>query len=154
MNLKEILEELYAEHGELTPEIVRDAARPDDSPLHAYVYDRDRNDAAEAYYLERAHRLIQRCRVVMTESDDGPPRRVRAWWAVPSETGYLYEPHSVLVNAPDKAAAAKQEAFRRVEQAQVAVDDLDFILFHSGQPAPGPKRALRALKRAAKELQV
>ncbi len=152
MNLKEILEELYAEHGELTPEIVRDAARPDDSPLHAFVYDRDGNDAAEAYYLERAHRLIQRCRVIVKESKDGPPRRVRVWWAVPSETGYLYEPHSVLVNVPDKAAAARQEAFRRVEQAQVAVDDLDLILIGFGGPTSGPKRASRALKRAKEAL--
>ncbi|MCA1572892.1 MAG: hypothetical protein LC798_21905, partial [Chloroflexi bacterium] len=79
MNLKDILEELYAEHGELTPEIVLEAARPDDAPLHAFVFDRDADDAAGAYYLERAHRLIQRCRVVMRESEDAPPRRVRAW---------------------------------------------------------------------------
>jgi hypothetical protein len=153
MTLSEILDSLYDRHGELTPEIVRDEARPEDSPLHAHVFDREVGDAAEAYYLDRAHRLIQRCRVLMTTADGSEPRRVRAYFAVPSgKQSYTYEPQRVLISVPSKADAARLEAIRRVEQAQDSVEDLDLLLSSAGAPSPGPKRASKALKRAVKEL--
>ena len=38
MTLKDWTLALYEEHGTLTPEIVKNAARPEDSPAHAYVF--------------------------------------------------------------------------------------------------------------------
>ena len=68
MSLRAHLQDLYDTHGELTPAIVLEAARPKNHPLHGYVFDRAPKQAAEAYYLGRAHDLLQRARVVYREA--------------------------------------------------------------------------------------
>lgn len=98
MDLQQQLQAIYDQHGTLTPELVVEAARPDNSPLHAYVFDKPPDQAAEAYYRERAHRLIQRVDVLFTSSN-GETRRVRAFHAVHSTEGWVYEPLEAVVRS-------------------------------------------------------
>ena len=45
--------------GRITPDLVKEAARPEDSPIHALVFDKDDKQAAEDYFLYRARVVIQ-----------------------------------------------------------------------------------------------
>lgn len=95
MNLRDHLQEIYDQHGKLTPDLVVETARPKNHPLHSQVYDRAPREAAEAWYRHRAHELIQSVRVVYRKADeDGPSRNVRAFHAVRSDEAgsYVYEP--------------------------------------------------------------
>lgn len=69
-DLRAHLQGIYDQHGHLTRQMVVEAARPENSPLHAAVFDRGAEEAAEAYYLERAGQLIRKCRVIYVDSDD------------------------------------------------------------------------------------
>lgn len=85
MSLRDHLQAVYDQHGALTPELVVQAARPKNHPLHDQVFDRDQRDAAEAWYRERAHGLIRSVRIVYREADETTPQRsVRAFHAVPA----------------------------------------------------------------------
>lgn len=93
MTLRDELQAIYATHGQLTPELVVQEARASDHPLHSYVFDRDPREAAESWYRHRAHMLITKARVVYKEADEtGPERSVRAFHALQTEMGYVYEP--------------------------------------------------------------
>lgn len=101
MSLRDHLQAVYDKHGELTPELVVQTARRKNHPLHPWVFDKPAEEAAEAYYRERAHALIQSVQVVYKEADEnGPAKRVRQWHAVRRETGYGYEPLEKIV--PDE----------------------------------------------------
>lgn len=151
MKYKELLTEIRAQHGKLTPEIVLEEARPDDSPLHGYVFDKEVGDAAEAYYLERAHQLIQRVRVVVRKNDT-EQRSIRAFLAVPSDTDrYVYEPFEVVVSDEQKLNMVRLEAARRLRDAETAVEDLDLLA--QGTPfARTSKRVKSAIRTARQEL--
>lgn len=87
------MQAIYDKNGCLTPELVVRTARRKTHPLHPIVFDRPEKEAAEAYYRERAHELIQSVQVVIRESTgDTPELRVRAFHAVQRESGYTYEP--------------------------------------------------------------
>jgi hypothetical protein len=96
--LRDQLQAIHDQHGRLTPELVVQVARPKSHPLHDRVFDREPREAAEAWYRQRAHELIQSVRVVYREGDDaGPERSVRAFHAVRREDGYAYEPVEKVV---------------------------------------------------------
>ena len=93
MSLRDELQTIYAKHGQLTPELVVQEARGKDHPLHSFVFDRPPGEAAEAWYRHRAHSLITKARVVYKEADEtGPERSIRAFHALQTETGFVYEP--------------------------------------------------------------
>lgn len=93
MSLREELQAIYAANGKLTPELVVQAARPKSHPLHAFVFDRNVKDAAEAWYRHRAHELISSVKIVYKEADEnGPQRSVRAFHAIQTDEGFVYEP--------------------------------------------------------------
>lgn len=93
MSLRDQLQAIYETHGRLTPELVVQAARPKDHPLHTAVFDRPVKEAAEAWYTERAHELIRSVRIIYRPADEsGPERSVRAFHALRLEDGYSYEP--------------------------------------------------------------
>lgn len=128
MNLRDWTLRLYEEHGALTPEIVKEAARPEDSPAHAFVFNVPPGEAAEAWYLERAHKLIRTVKVEYRPAPESPPRRVRVWHSVTGdEQARVFESLDVLMARPDKFAEAMKAAQRRVLEAQSAVEDLDVI---------------------------
>lgn len=128
MSLRDWTLALYEEHGVLTPDIVKEAARPTTSPAHGFVFNISPKEAAEEYYLERAHRLIQLVKVTYRPEPEAPPRRIRVWHAVTGdEQARVYEPLEVMIERPDKLAEVRAAAVRRVLEAQSAVEDLDLI---------------------------
>lgn len=139
--LREWMMALREREGELTPENVLKAARPDDSPAHAFVFHIGKEEAAEAYYLDRAHRLIQTVKVTIVSKPKEEPRRVRAFHAVTNDEGKrVYEPLEVIVKSVDKYAQVKAAALQRMRDAQGALADLEFV----AQEAPRKATILRA----------
>lgn len=102
VSLRDQLQAIYDEYGRLDPVLVVAVARPPDHPLHPRVFDKPVADAAEAYYRERAHELIQSVRVVYKEATETEPEKtVRAFQAVRSaENEYVYKPVGEVVENP------------------------------------------------------
>lgn len=92
MSLQDEMQAVYDEHGYLDPTLVVEVARPKGHPLHERVFDRTRASAAEAYYRDRAHRLIQSVKIVVREAtEDEEERKIRRYHAIPSESGMVYK---------------------------------------------------------------
>lgn len=122
------------------PEVVLEEARPEGHALHPFVFDKPVEEAAEAYYLDRARDLIQSVHVTIVNHDE-TPRRVRAYLSIPGATQpYVFAPVTVVMADPIKATAALTEAIRRVNAAQKAVEDLDAIM--GSAPVKRAKRRL------------
>lgn len=149
-------QELYDAHGKLTPRIVLDAARSDESPAHAFVFNVDRHEASEQYYLGRAHKLIQSINVTTITRPDAQPRRVRFLVGVPGGEEDAWEYHTIdeLVRQPDKLQLARREAVRRLNDAEKSIEDLDAIASETavhlatGRALKGVKTAKAALAEA------
>jgi hypothetical protein len=94
------LMEIYERRGVLTPEIVVEEARSKQHPLHGYVFDRPPKEAAEAWYRERAHRLIQIAQIAYQETPESNPSWVRAFHHVRDERGHVYEPVEKVASDP------------------------------------------------------
>ena len=140
---------LYESAGKLTPEIVREAARPEDSLAHGFVFNVPADEAADGYYLDRAHRLIQMVKVEIQPSPDRPPRQVRLFHAVTGEDqAVVYEPIEVLLRDPDKLAEARAAALHRLREAETSVENLELLTPHS----TGPRKARKALQQAQEAL--
>lgn len=95
MNLRDVLLEIRAEVGKLTPAAVLDAARDPKHPLHSR-FEWDDSVAAEAYRREQAHQLIQVVNLNYT-AGDGSKKTIRAFHAVRTETEFVYEPAEEIV---------------------------------------------------------
>ena len=81
--------------------MVKEAARPREHPLHTRVFDRKPKDAAEAWYLQRAHELIQSVyRIVDNRQEGQPPLRIREFQAIQSDgpDSYVYEPTEIVAH--------------------------------------------------------
>lgn len=103
MSLRDELQAIYDQHGKLTPVLVVLVARPEDHPLHDRVFDRPLVEAAEAWYLGRAHELIQSVKVVYREATDDEAALVgRGFLAVRGEgpEQYVYEPAEKVAADP------------------------------------------------------
>jgi hypothetical protein len=99
-DLRGQLQAIYLDHGKLTPDIVVDEARPVDSPLHPR-FEWDDTVAGEAWRREQAHRLIQSVRVTFCpETESEGPHDVRAFHAVRTEKGHVYEPVDRVTHDP------------------------------------------------------
>lgn len=115
-------------NGRLTPEIVREEARPKESPGHGWIFGLKVADAAEAFYLEQAHRLIQSVRIRTEPRPQEPPRSVRFFYAVPAKDNtVVYDPLNEVVNDKDKYDRVREAASRRLGDAEQALADLDAI---------------------------
>ena len=90
MSLRDQLQKIYDDHGQLTPELVVETARPKDHPLHSRVFDRPQKQAAEAWYKHRAHELIQSVKVTFLDSED-EPQTIRQYHAVRGDAGTVYK---------------------------------------------------------------
>lgn len=150
--VKAWLQGIYNEHGYLTPEIVRDAARDESSPGHALVFNVSPSEAAEGYYLDQARRLIQRIRTDI-ETPSQPSRKVRFYHSIPGqeESEYIYKSTDDLVKHPDQLELARNEAVRRLKQAESAVESLDAMLIgtDSGHKT---RKALKGIRDARAEI--
>ncbi|HXH79529.1 hypothetical protein [Nocardioides sp.] len=141
--MRDWLQGLYDAHGYLTPEIVREAARDKKSPGHVAVFGMDAAQAAEAYYLLRAHKLIQSVRIIRVDQPDKEPVTLRAYHAVPgnAERSYVYRSADDLSREPDQLALARNEALRRLRDAERSITSLDLL-----SPAPAQRQTRRALR--------
>lgn len=121
---------LYDQHGHLTPRLVLEDARPKDSPLHPAVFDRNQKDAAEAYYLDRAHQLLRSFYItVRPAKPEDPDLRVRKWHAVATEDGHIYRAAEDIAEDPTHTAIVLKdmerqwrELYRRYGQFQEFID--------------------------------
>jgi hypothetical protein len=87
------------QRGELTPELVVDAARDPEHPLHSR-FEWDDAVAGEAWRREQAHDLIRKAKIVYCEPGDGQPSLIRAFIAVPKQDGYAFDPVQEVAEDP------------------------------------------------------
>lgn len=98
MNLRDQLQAIYDNRGQLTPALVVDEARAEGHPLHSR-FEWDDAVAGEAYRRQQAHELIRSVKIVYTHDEKGD-RTVRAFHAVRTEEGHVYEPAEKVAADP------------------------------------------------------
>jgi hypothetical protein len=143
-DVREWLLEIRAANGVLTPKLVVEAAKDKDSPAHSFIFNLEEDEAAEQYYLSRAHRLIQTVKVSYQPIPTEPPRRVRFFHAVAGdEQPFVYEPLTELLKQPERLEELRRAASRRVHEAQQSVADFDALVqtARSGQVVALLRRA-------------
>lgn len=116
MNAREALKQLEERHGYLTPALVVEEARPVDSELHGYIFDRTPADAAEAWWLHQAQDLIQSIRV-RYESGNGEPVSIRRYVSVMTpQRGRVYQDCEKVGVDPIARELVLREMARDMEQ--------------------------------------
>jgi hypothetical protein len=99
-DLRDVLLDIRARHGALTPAVVVAEARAEDHPLH-HRFEWDDSVAAEKYRVQQAHDLIQSYRVKYREHDGKRPAGwVRGFHAVQSPDGFVYDPAEEVAADP------------------------------------------------------
>lgn len=106
-DLRGQLQVIHDQHGELTPQLVVDTAKPKDHPLHGHVYDRPRKEAADAWYLHRAEVLI-RSVTVRKSLPNGDKVDLRAFSPVRPEQPGVYDPLEDIVQNDVSSAVLLQ----------------------------------------------
>jgi len=101
MSLREHLQAIYNERGQLTPALVVDVARDEQHPLHLRFEWND-TAAAEKYRRHQAHNLIRSVRICHASPKGGEPVSIRAFHAIqdPTTRKYVYEPTAVVMQDP------------------------------------------------------
>lgn len=99
-DLRDQLLAVRERHGELTPRALMEDARDPDHPLHFRVFDKPVEEAAEAYYLDNARRLIQVVKLPPQQDAKGNEYRLRAFQSVRRESGHVYEPTEEIAQDP------------------------------------------------------
>ena len=115
----EELERISKEHGEVTPPLVVDEARPEESPIHD-VFEWDDYVAAEHHREHQARQLIRSIQVVKPEGNTEP-----VFIHIHSEQAYL--PTKTVVNNVDLYEEAKRSAERRLQEASASLAQLKSI---------------------------
>ena len=105
----EELERISKEHGEVTPPLVVDEARPEESPIHE-IFEWDDYVAAEHHREHQARSLIRSIEVVKPEGNTEP-----VFIHIHSEQAYL--PTKTVVNDVDFFAEAKRSAEKKVTRS-------------------------------------
>jgi hypothetical protein len=77
-DLRSVLTEQYQRHGELTPQIVVEEARPETAPLHGR-FEWDDEIAGERYRLVQAAELIRSVRIIFSDNKTGERKSVRGF---------------------------------------------------------------------------
>jgi len=131
----------------LTPNDVKEAARPDDSPLHADVFPVGPSEAAERYYTERAGYLIAALVVYPEGQDDFEPVYVH----VQNGTGH-FEQLRVILSQPDRWELALVEARRDLAGARASLRRLENAAQDAHKPVTRVKMAGRAIDKAIQVL--
>ncbi len=121
----EELQRINQEHGEITPPLVVDEARPDDSPIHE-IFEWDDYVAAEHHREHQARKLIRSIEVVKPEGNTEP-----VFIHIHSEQAYL--PTKTVVNDVELFAEAKRSAERRLDEASASLRQLKYIAKTKGK---------------------
>ena len=103
MNLREAMQDVYNQSGKLTPRLVVETARKQRSDAGKFLHGHfEWNDAvaAEAHRCSQAQNLIRTVRVRYRKAGDDEILSVRAFYAVHTEKGHVYEPYERVVNDP------------------------------------------------------
>lgn len=135
MSVKQQLEDIYAAHGELTPKLLVDTARPDDHPLHDR-FEWDNTVAGEKYREEQARGLIRTVRVVEVHGDTDVTS-VRAFHSVPRPAGQTYVPLDEVIADPFTRTivlkAAEREWRRVFSRNKHLAEFIDMVLRDLGE---------------------
>jgi hypothetical protein len=116
VSLRDQLQAVYDEHSRLTPQLVVDAARPADHPLHDR-FEWDDKTAAEAHRLDQARRLIRSVRVIYREANEKEAARtVRAFHSIRDEQGTAYRPLEEVTESPLLSKLLLQDMEREWKQ--------------------------------------
>ena len=100
MSLRDQLQTIYDQRGELTPRLVVDEARDDDHPLHTR-FEWDDSVAGEKYRHVQAQQLIRSVRIVVRPADDKRPAdSIRAFQSVRRDDGFAYVPSEDVATDP------------------------------------------------------
>lgn len=100
MNLRDHLQTIYDQRGELTPRLVVDEARDESHPLHPR-FEWDDSVAGERYREVQAQQLIRSVRLTTRRSDGKTPdTSIRAFQSVRREDGYSYVPSEDVAADP------------------------------------------------------
>lgn len=97
------LQALADESGELTPDLVLEAARDETSPLHSH-FEWDDTEAAEQWRKEQARRLIRSVTIVYREATDQERQRTtRKYVSVRQPEGrHVYREAEQVARDPDQ----------------------------------------------------
>ena len=111
MNLRDQLQAIYDDAGELKPGIVVDRARDPEHPLHNR-FEWDDAVAGEKYRLQQASDLIRSVEWTYAEEPDGAPKKVRAFHSVNRVDGPTYVPAQEIKDDPFLTKLTLQSAER------------------------------------------
>lgn len=99
-SLRDILQGIYDQHGELTAALVIQTARDENHPLHSR-FEWDDAAAGEQWREHQAAELIRSVKVVYREATDKEDARtVRAFHAVRGPKGHAYQPAEKVADDP------------------------------------------------------
>ena len=87
---------IYSREGELTPALLVEEARPTDHPLHDRIFDRQRKDAADAWYEHRAEQIIKKI-VRVVETPTGDKIKIREFSPVRESQPHVFDPIDEIV---------------------------------------------------------
>lgn len=99
MSLRDQLEAIRGQFGELTPRLVVDTARNPKHPLHDR-FEWDNKAAGEKYRLIQAGELIRKVRLSYKPTEDGEYQSIRAYHSVPTDEGHSYRTAEEIVEDP------------------------------------------------------
>jgi hypothetical protein len=108
-----VLVKMASKRG-ITTEAVVEAARPRDSVLHPYIFNRNQQDAAEEYYKEQARQLV-RSIIVTVATEKGEAVATRAFISVREDEAEEREPRlymsvEVVRDSPKLSTHVLEEA--------------------------------------------
>lgn len=124
MSLRDQLQTIYDQRGELTPALVVETARPKNHPLHNR-FEWNNSLAGESWRRHQAAELIRSCEIVYREATDtDPEHRIRAFHAVKAESGHVYEPVEQIADDPFTRELVLRDALRRWQDLKRRYQDL------------------------------
>lgn len=95
MSLRDQLQSIYDQRGQLTPKLVVDEAREETHPLHDR-FEWDDSIGGEKWRLHQAHEMITSVKVTYKDAG-GKPQEMRQYHAIRKETGHVYEPTEEVI---------------------------------------------------------
>jgi hypothetical protein len=104
----------------LNAQIVKEDARPPESPLHKAVFWKSPNEAAEAWYDDQAGYLL---RSVVISSSTDPNETMRAFVVVNDVGEDAYEAIATVMEDPDLRAQVLARALREFKAWQTRYHD-------------------------------
>ena len=125
MSLRDQLQAIYDQHGQLTPSLLVDEARSENHALHDR-FEWDNAVAGEAWRRQQAHEMIRSIKIVYRKGDNlGPERSVRAFHAVRTEVGHVYEPAERIASDPFLTELVRKDMEREWKALKRRYDEFE-----------------------------